>query len=234
MNANGANDGAEINFARPDFARKNRTGFDEVVFCQGKNDRHLAEIFRRLYEANGEVLGTRASKNQAEILQKEFPDLFYDEISGVVKIEKKSKKRGGLISVCSAGTADIFVAEEASLCAEFFGANVQRFYDVGVSCLSRIFSCLDEIRKSNAIICAAGMEASLPTVLGGLVEVPVIAVPTSVGYGASFSGVAALLSMLNSCGNGISVVNIDNGFGAAYNAAMINRLASGKKPEEKK
>ena len=219
-----------MEFANLDFTRKERTGFNETVFCQSKKKEHLLEIFKQLYKKNGEVLGTRATAEQASLIKNEFPNAFYDEVSGILKIDSTVKPELiGNIAVCCAGTSDINVAEEASLTAEFFGSKVTKFYDVGVAGLNRLLGKLDEIRKANVIIAIAGMEGALATVIAGLVKVPVIAVPTSVGYGANLNGVSALLSMINSCANGVSVVNIDNGYGAAYNAVMINRLAEGIK-----
>lgn len=219
----------DLDFAKIDTDRKNRTGFAEVVFCQGKADSHLLEIFSKIYEREGEVLGTRCSKGQADLLRQKFHEIEYDEISRIAKIEKADKKLIGKIAVCTAGTADIPVAEEAAQTAEFFGSKVDRFFDVGVTGLHRLLSKIDEIRTANCVIAVAGMEGALASVIAGLVSVPVIAVPTSVGYGANLEGLSALLTMINSCANGISVVNIDNGFGAAYNATMINRLAATNK-----
>ena len=152
------------------------------------------------------------------------PDVKYDPISHIIKIEKEDKARIGCIAVCTAGTADISVAEEAAQVAEYFGSRVERIYDVGVSGIHRLFSRLDVIQEANCVIAVAGMEGALASVLGGLVDKPVIAVPTSVGYGASFHGLSALLTMINSCANGIAVVNIDNGYGAGYIATQINRM----------
>ena len=171
------------------------------------------------------MLGTRASKEQYEEVRRIFPDVSYDAASRILKIEKPDKERIGKIAVCTAGTADIPVAEEAAQTAEFFGTRVERVYDVGVSGLHRLLSRLDTIRTANCVITAAGMEGAVASVIGGLVSVPVIAVPTSVGYGANFGGVSALLTMINSCANGVAAVNIDNGYGAGYLAAQINRLA---------
>ena len=213
-------------FAKLDTGRKRRTGFAETVFCQGKKTEHLVEIYRRLLETSGQAFGTRADLEQAAAVQKVFPQAEYDEVSRILKIAGKEDSAPiGCIAVCSAGTSDISVAEEAAQTAEFFGSRVERFYDVGVAGLDRLLFHIDTIRKANVIIAVAGMEGALASVIGGLVSVPVIAVPTSVGYGSSFGGVSALLAMLNSCANGISVVNIDNGYGAGYNAVMINRLA---------
>lgn len=182
----------------------------------------------KMFEENGEVFGTRASIHQYEIVKKKLPQVQYDEVSKILKIEKTDKKLTGRIAVCSAGTADIPVAEEAAQTAEFFGTYVDRIYDVGVSGLHRLLSKMEVIQKANCVVAVAGMEGALASVLGGLVKNPVIAVPTSVGYGASMGGLSALLTMINSCANGVTVVNIDNGFGAGYVATQINRLAGGK------
>lgn len=214
----------DLGYAKLDTHRKVRSGFAEVIFCSGKADTHLLEIFGRIYEAEGEVLGTRADKEQYELIKTHYPEAEYDEIARIIKIEKKDKKRTGKICVCTAGTADIRVAEEAAQVAEFFGTNVERIYDVGVSGLHRLLSQLDKIQKANCVVAVAGMEGALASVIGGLVSNPVIAVPTSIGYGASMNGLSALLTMINSCANGIAVVNIDNGFGAGYMATQINRL----------
>ena len=214
-----------LNFAELDLERKKRTGFAEVVFCPGKKDEFLKNIFTKLYAENGEVMGTRATKEQFEIVKSVLENAKYDEISGIITVRKERKKLVGSIAVCTAGTADIPVAEEAAQSAEFFGCFVERIYDVGVSGIHRLLSKTELLQKANCVIAIAGMEGALASVVGGLVAVPVIAVPTSVGYGASFDGLSALLTMINSCANGISVVNIDNGFGAAYIASQINFLA---------
>lgn len=216
--------GGEHGYAKIDTHRKVRQGFPEVIFCSGKADRFLSEIFGRIYEREGEVLGTRASAEQYEMLRETYPQVQYDEVSRVIKIEKPVKVRKGCIAVCSAGTADIPVAEEAAQVAEYFGSRVERMYDVGVSGLHRMLSRLDVIQKANCVVAVAGMEGALASVVGGLVDKPVIAVPTSIGYGASLHGISALLTMINSCANGVSVVNIDNGFGAGFIATQINRL----------
>lgn len=215
----------ELGYARLDTHRKVRSGFAEVVFCSGKADEHLLRIYERIYEMEGEVLGTRATKEQAHLIQERFGEAEYDPLSRLLKIEKKGKKRIGKIAVCTAGTADIPVAEEAAQTAEFFGNEVERIYDVGVSGLHRLLSRVEAIQGANCVVAVAGMEGALASVIGGLVDKPVIAVPTSVGYGASMNGLSALLTMINSCANGIAVVNIDNGYGAGYMAAQINRLA---------
>lgn len=228
----------DLNFAKLDTDRMRRTGFSEVVFCEGKQDDFLKEIFLRLYEKNGEVMGTRASSHQAELVKNAFkndtlrekPTVHYDEVSKIISVKNqenlaKSKNLLGNIAVCTAGTADIPVAEEAAQTIEFFGSKANRIYDVGVSGIHRLLSKVSALNEANCVVAIAGMEGALASVIGGLVSVPVIAVPTSVGYGASLGGLSALLTMINSCANGISVVNIDNGYGAGYIATQINRLA---------
>ena len=214
----------DLGFARLDTDRKERTGFPETVFCQGKEDSFLREIFKRLYEKNGEVLGTRASAAQFEVVKAVLPEVRYDAVSRLLTIQSEEKKQTGNIVVCSAGTADMPVAQEAAGTAEFFGCRVRRIFDAGVSGLHRLLAEESVLKAADCVIAVAGMEGALPSVIGGLVSVPVIAVPTSVGYGANFGGVAALLTMINSCANGVSVVNIDNGFGAGRMADMINRM----------
>lgn len=214
----------ELGYAKLDAHRKLRSGFAEVIFCEGKSDEHLINIFARLYEGCGEALGTRASSHQYELIKAKYPEVQYDSLSRIIKIEKKQKKHNGKIVVCTAGTADIKVAEEAAQTAEFFGSYVERIYDVGVSGLHRLLSKLEVIQSANCIVAVAGMEGALASVIGGLVDKPVIAVPTSIGYGANFHGLSALLTMVNSCANGVAVVNIDNGYGAGYIATQINRM----------
>ena len=215
----------DLGHAKLDFHRRLRTGFGETVFCQGKPDQYLVDIYQRIYERDKEVLGTRASKEQYELVKKEIPQVAYDPISRILKIEREDKERVGNVAVCTGGTADIPVAEEAAQTAEYFGSRVDRIYDVGVAGIHRLLSKRDRLAGANCIVAVAGMEGALGTVVAGLVDCPVIAVPTSVGYGASFHGLSALLTMINSCANGISVVNIDNGYGAGYVATQINRLA---------
>ncbi|KEZ91855.1 MULTISPECIES: nickel pincer cofactor biosynthesis protein LarB [Lacrimispora] len=215
----------DLGYAKLDHHRALRSGFGETVFCQGKPDPYLVEIYRKFYERDGEVLGTRASEEQFELVKSVVPEVQYDSISRILKVEQPEKERKGCVAVCTGGTADIPVAEEAAQTAEYFGCHVDRIYDVGVAGIHRLLSQRDRIRNANCIIAVAGMEGALGTVIAGLADCPVIAVPTSVGYGASFHGLSALLTMLNSCANGISVVNIDNGYGAGYLATQINRLA---------
>lgn len=215
----------DLGFTKLDTGRKERTGFGEVVFCQGKRNDFLKDIFSRLFEANGEVLGTRATQEQFELVKEIFPQATYDSVSRIIKVQGEKKKLIGNIAVCTAGTADIPVAEESAQTAEFFGSYVERIFDVGVSGIHRLLSQTEKLEKANVVVAIAGMEGALASVVGGLVSVPVIAVPTSVGYGANLGGISALLTMINSCANGISVVNIDNGYGAGYIATQINRLA---------
>ena len=203
----------DLGFAKIDHNRKERIGSSEVIFCQNKPNEFLSKIYNSIYKENGEVLGTRASKEQYEIVKKDIPNVEYDSISRILKIEKPKEKVGNIV-ICSGGTADIPVAEEAAKTAEFFGNNVDRIYDVGVAGIHRILSKKEKLDKANCIIVVAGMEGALASVVGGLAKVPVIAVPTSVGYGSNFGGLSALLSMLNSCANGVATVNIDNGYGA--------------------
>lgn len=219
----------DLGYAKLDHNRKERSGNAEVVFCQGKPDHYLTTIFERILENNGEVLGTRASKEQYELVRKSIPDISYHEVARILKWEKK-KDRVGNIAVCTGGTADIPVAEEAAQTAEFFGSKVERIYDVGVAGIHRLFAHQDKIEAANVLVVAAGMEGALASVVAGLVSAPVIAVPTSVGYGANFGGLSALLSMLNSCSNGVSVVNIDNGYGAGYIANQINQAIESHPP----
>lgn len=202
-----------------------------MVYCPGKEDAFLPDIFRTLYEKNGKVMGTRASAHQAELVAAVLPEAVYDPVSRILSATAQetatetSPGRLGCIAVCCGGTADIPVAEEAAKTAEFLGNHVERLYDVGVSGLHRLLAQLPQLRRANVIVAAAGMEGALAGVVAGLVENPVIALPTSVGYGANLHGISALLTMLNSCANGITVVNIDNGYGAGYVASQINRLA---------
>ncbi len=214
----------DLGFAKLDHDRKQRTGVAEVVFCQNKPNAYLPQIFMSIYKQNGEVLGTRATQEQYEMVKEKLPQIQYDAVSRILKVEQP-KERIGNIAICTGGTADISVAEEAAQTAEFLGSYVERIYDVGVAGIHRLLSQKEKLEKANCVIAIAGMEGALASVVAGLVKVPVIGVPTSVGYGASFEGLAALLSMINSCANGISVVNIDNGYGAGYIANQINQLA---------
>ena len=215
----------DMGFAKLDHHRKLRSGFGEVIYCAGKTVEQVARIFQVMAEKETDVLGTRASREQYEAVKKILPDVQYQEIGRVLWVRRKKLEQEGLVAVCTGGTSDMPVAEEAALTAEFFGARVERIYDVGVAGIHRLLDQTEKLRKANCILAIAGMEGALATVTAGLVDRPVIAVPTSVGYGASFGGLSALLTMLNSCAEGLAVVNIDNGFGAGYLGAQINRLA---------
>ena len=227
----------DLGFAKLDHHRKVRQGFEEVVYCQGKTTEHLVKIYQTLSGEGIDVLGTRATREQYEAVKAVLPGAVWDEVSRVLKVETRKKEMIGRVVVCTGGTADIPVAEEAAQVAEFFGTKVIRLYDVGVAGIHRLLSNLSAFERASCVIAVAGMEGALAGVVAGLVDVPVIAVPTSVGYGANFGGLSALLTMLNSCANGITTVNIDNGYGAAYVATQINRLAcksrcSGEKAAE--
>lgn len=220
----------ELGYAKIDHHRAIRTGYPEVIYCEGKSLEHIKGIVKHmLEEKNTNILGTRASKEVYQAIKEITENVEYHESARIVIVKreeyKKSKKN---ILVVTGGTADIPVAEEAAITAEVLGNTVERLYDVGVAGLHRLISNTDILFKANVIIAVAGMEGALASVVGGLVDKPVIAVPTSVGYGANFGGVSALLSMLNSCASGVSVVNIDNGFGAGYMASMINQMSDGK------
>lgn len=218
----------EMGFAKLDTHRELRSGFPEVIFCQGKPAEYLVSIYEKMVEHDGRAFGTRASVEQYELVKERIPDITYDPVSKILKVERTPRERIGCVAVCCAGTADVPVAEEAAQTAEYFGTNVERLFDVGVSGIHRLLSKVDTLQKANCVVAIAGMEGALASVIGGLVSNPVIAVPTSVGYGASFGGLSALLTMINSCANGIAVVNIDNGYGAGYMATQINRLAERK------
>lgn len=220
----GGQDFEDIGCAKIDFHRSRRRGFGEVIFCKGKQVSHLVHIYETFRDRQVNVMGTRATEEQYEAVKQAVPQVEYDKVSGVLKYEPFPVEKKGLVAVCTGGTADIPVAEEAAQTAEFHGSRVLRVFDVGVAGIHRLFSKIEDIRKANCIVAVAGMEGALGGVITGLVDKPVIAVPTSIGYGASFEGIAPLLGMLNSCAEGMAVVNIDNGFGAGYMGAQINRL----------
>ncbi len=216
----------EMGFATLDLEREKRQGFAEVVYCAGKTEEQNLSILKKLAENHDQVLGTRANEIVGKRAEQEIAFCTYYPLSKVIKIEKekRSKDSERFILVVAAGTSDISVAEEAALTAEIMGNRVETLYDVGVAGIHRLLAKEELLQKANVLVVVAGMEGALPSVVGGLVNKPVIAVPTSVGYGASFGGVAALLGMLNSCAAGVSVVNIDNGFGAGRLAHMINQM----------
>ena len=215
----------DLGFAKVDHHRDLRVGMPEVVFSPGKTPAQVAEIFKRLAKHAPNVLATRASQEQFRAVKRIVRGARFEEIARAVVLRNDQKIYGkGKISVISAGTSDIPVAEEAAITADLMGNTVERIYDVGVAGIHRLLAHRRAISQSRVAIVCAGMEGALPSVVGGLVGIPVIAVPTSVGYGAAFQGMAALLGMMNSCASNVSVVNIDNGFGAGYVASLINRL----------
>ena len=216
----------DLGFARVDLHRSLRHGVPEAVFCQGKTPAQVVEIARRLAAAHDNVLCTRADAATIEALGSSELDCAIHDSARIVVINPRPAEGVGLIAVVSAGTADVPVAEEAAVTAETMGNRVERLYDCGVAGLHRLVPHLGRLHEANAIVAVAGMEGALASVIGGLVDRPVIGVPTSVGYGASLGGLAALLAMLNSCAPGVSVVNIDNGYGAAAQANQINKLAA--------
>ncbi|MDR3736709.1 MAG: nickel pincer cofactor biosynthesis protein LarB [Acidobacteriaceae bacterium] len=218
----------DAGFAKIDHHRSLRTGLPEVIFSSGKTPEQVAEIFARLAASGVAVLATRADAATFAAVQAQTPAALFNAIARTITLESPTtpKIQSGNIAVVCAGTSDIPVAEEATVTAELFGAHVDRIHDVGVAGVHRILAQRERLAAAHAVICCAGMEGALPSVVGGLVGVPVIAVPTSVGYGASFAGAAALLGMLNSCSPNVTVVNIDNGFGAAYVATMIARASN--------
>ena len=214
----------DLAFARIDHHRELRQGHPEVVFCEGKTPEQILLICERLQAASGSFLGTRASETVASVLQERFPAMEWNQLARTVHLRGTGlPKVEGTILVVSAGTSDLPVAEEAAVVADAFGHQVDRLIDVGVAGLHRLLAANDQLKRARVVIVVAGMEGALPSVVGGMVSAPVIAVPTSVGYGASFGGLAALLGMLNSCAAGVTVVNIDNGFGAAAAASRICR-----------
>lgn len=215
----------DLEFARIDSHRSLRNGFPEVVLCEGKRLDHILTIMETACAGPGPVLATRAAPEVFEAVQRKLPQVKYNDLARAMFFDPDPlPKRSGKILVITAGTADIPVAEEAALTADIMGNQVDRLFDVGVAGLHRLLAHMDRIRTASVLVVVAGMEGALPSVVGGLVDNPVIAVPTSVGYGASFQGLSALLGMLNSCAAGVTVVNIDNGFGAGYAASKINRL----------
>jgi NCAIR mutase (PurE)-related protein len=215
----------DLGHTKIDTHRELRTGYPEVIFCTGKTVDQVSEIIKHMLSKNHNILATRASEDMFSAVTSFCPDARFNALARTIAIKRKDiKSPSTSITVVSAGTSDIPVAEEAAVTAEFFGNKVQRVFDVGVAGIHRLYDKLDDIRKSRIIIVVAGMEGALPSIVKGLIDKPVIAVPTSIGYGASFNGLSALLGMLTSCASGVTVVNIDNGFGAGFTANMINRL----------
>ncbi len=215
----------DLGFANVDNHRAIRTGFPEVIYSRGKKPGQIRDIMQELVAKGGNIMATKATREDYAAVTELLPQAeFYEDAGIIAVIDKEHEMRmDRSVAVVTAGTADIPVAEEAAVTAELMGNDVRRIYDVGVAGIHRLFNRLDDIRAADVIIVIAGMEGALASVVGGLVDSPVIAVPTSIGYGANLGGVSALLSMLNSCANGVGVVNIDNGFGAAYLASVINR-----------
>jgi len=215
----------DLGFARIDHHREMRTGYPEIVYCAGKTVEQVKEIFRVMATRENNVIGTRSNNEMYEAVKGILPEAVFYPVARIISLQnKKPEAPESRIAVITAGTSDMPVAEEAAITAELLGNNVVRIYDAGVAGIHRLVDKLPEIRKCRVVIVIAGMEGALASVVGGLVDKPVIAVPTSVGYGASFGGISALLAMLTSCSTGVTVVNIDNGFGAGFSASMINRM----------
>jgi pyridinium-3,5-biscarboxylic acid mononucleotide synthase len=218
-----------LGFVKIDHHRKQRVGFPEIIFGEGKTAEQILTIVQSLMQRNNSVLVTRISEEKAVFITKQYPEFQYNKTARILAWKNENYEMeilSGYIAVVCAGTSDLPVAEEAAVTAETLGCNVKRIYDVGVAGLHRLLDNIEDIQNATATVVVAGMEGALPSVIGGLIANPIIAVPTSVGYGANFHGLSALLTMLNSCASGISVVNIDNGFGAAYNAVLINQIVN--------
>jgi NCAIR mutase (PurE)-related protein len=215
----------DLGHTKIDTHRELRTGYPEVIFCSGKTVGQVSDIIKHMLSKNHNILATRASEIMFKDIKNFCPDARFNALARTITIKRKEiKSPVTYIAVVSAGTSDIPVAEEAAITAEFFGNKIQRVFDVGVAGIHRLYDKIEQIRKSRVIIVVAGMEGALPSIVKGLIDKPVIAVPTSIGYGANFGGLSALLGMLTSCASGVTVVNIDNGFGAGFTANMINRL----------
>jgi NCAIR mutase (PurE)-related protein len=215
----------DLGFAKIDHHREMRTGYPEIIYCAGKTVNQVREIFKVMSAREKNIIGTRASVEMFEAVQGIIPEASYYNVAGIISVQKKKQKGpDSSIAIITAGTSDMPVAEEAAVTAELLGNKVIRIYDAGVAGIHRLVDKLPAIRDCRVIIVIAGMEGALASVVGGLVDKPVIAVPTSVGYGANFGGISALLAMLTSCSSGVTVVNIDNGFGAGFSASMINKM----------
>jgi pyridinium-3,5-biscarboxylic acid mononucleotide synthase len=215
----------DLGHTKIDQHRELRTGYPEVIFCEGKTIDQVKSIIRNMMDRDNNILGTRANPEMFEAVKKIAPDIEYNEHARTITLHQREiEAPETYIAIVTAGTSDIPVAEEAAVTAEIFGNTVHRIFDVGVAGIHRLQGSYDEIAGARVVVVAAGMEGALPSVVGGLVPRPIIALPTSVGYGAAFNGLAALLGMLTSCASGVSVVNIDNGFGAGYLASMINKI----------
>ncbi len=220
---------SDLTFAKVDHHRTLRKGFPEVIYCPGKTNQQITKISREILSKSLTLVATRAEIDDFEAISKAAEDAVYHQEAKLVTVDRREfKEKIGMVAVVAGGTSDFPVAEEAALTASMMGANIERIYDVGVAGLHRLLSFTEIIQKATAIVAVAGMEGALPSIIGGMAEGPVIAVPTSIGYGANLGGIAPLLAMLNSCSPGVTVVNIDNGFGAGFTAGIINRLASKK------
>lgn len=214
----------DMGFCKLDVDREQRTGYPEVIFGQGKTPEQVRDIFKRLMQVHGRAMVTRANEEMYRLVAADFADAIYDKTSKLITSGEPNRKYKGTVVVACAGTADLPVAEEAARTAEWMGCHVERIYDVGVAGIDRVLAQKEKLQAANVVIVVAGMEGALASVVGGMVRRPVIAVPTSVGYGAHFQGLTPLLGMLTSCAAGVTVVNIDNGFGAGYSAAIIQQL----------
>jgi len=219
----------DIAYAKLDTHRSIRKGFPEVLYCEGKKTMKIVKIFSEFASTGGNVIASRADIRVYNAIKKKFSGAFYYKDARIIVLLQKPLKKQGMVVIVTAGTADRAIAEEARVTAEVLGANTGEIYDVGIAGIHRLFPYIDRLYKAQVIIVVAGMEGALPGVVAGLVDTPVIGVPTSIGYGSSFGGIAALLGMLNSCSPGMTVVNIDNGFGAGYAAGIINRDMVNKK-----
>ncbi|HEU4962383.1 MAG TPA: nickel pincer cofactor biosynthesis protein LarB [Bacilli bacterium] len=213
----------DLGFGKVDYAREKRTGYPEVIFGQGKAPEHVQAIFQKLYQRHGRAMVTRTDEATYRLVKELVPEATYHSLARMITAGHTERLFPGKVAVLSAGTADLPVAEEAALTAEWMGSTVDRIYDVGVAGIDRLLAQRERLQEASVVIVVAGMEGALSSVVGGMVRRPVIAVPTSVGYGAHFSGLTPLLSMLTSCAAGVTVVNIDNGFGAAYAAAIVQQ-----------
>lgn len=214
----------DLGYAKIDNHREIRVGYPEIIYCAGKTVEQVKGIIKFMDEKDNNILATRASEEMYEAVKEICPKVLYNELAKTITIAKNKELTDTYIAIVTAGTSDLPVAEEAAVTAQIFGNKVVKVVDVGVAGIHRLFDKIDLIRQAKVVIVIAGMEGALASVVGGLVDKPIIAVPTSIGYGANFGGLSALLSMLNSCASGVSVVNIDNGFGAGYIASMINKL----------
>ncbi len=213
----------DLGFAKIDIDRKRRCGFPEVIYCADKTVEQVQQIFFHLSQREERVLATRASAKQFGAVVEKVPEAQYFAQAKIIAKGPLPERLHGRVAIVTAGSSDIPIAEEAAIVAEYLGSNVRRYYDMGVAGIHRVLAVRDELAAANAIVVVAGMDGALPSVVGGLVDKPIVAVPTSVGYGANFQGLAPLLTMLNSCSAGVAVVNIDNGFGAGYYAHIVNK-----------